>query len=72
MQLGDYTPEQSRNLVVDRKALDQHLGENVVLLIDELNSLGAPVDGDAAKILREMFLDRSGRFLVFSSHSCFD
>ncbi len=35
MELGEYTPEQSRNLVVDRKALDQHLGENVVLLIDE-------------------------------------
>ena len=68
MQLGDYTPGQRRNLVVDRKALDQHLGENVVLLIDELNSLGAPLDGDAAEILREMFLDRSGRFLVFSSH----
>ena len=69
MELGEYTPEQSRNLVVDRKALDQHLGENVVLLlIDELNNLGASVEGDAAEILREMFLDRSGRYLVFSSH----
>eukprot|EP01033_Poteriospumella_lacustris_P016295 gene16295-11651_t len=70
-QLGDYTPEQALRLVVDREALDRHLGDhhhNVVLLLDELNNLGAPLDADAAALLREMFLDRAGRFLVFSSH----
>jgi hypothetical protein len=68
VQLGDYTPEQALNLVVDRDALEAHLGNNVVLLIDELNILGMPLDSGAAELLREMFLDRSGRFLVFTSH----
>jgi hypothetical protein len=68
LQLGEYTPEQSINLLVDREALDSHLGHNVVLLLDELNNLGVPLDNDASELLREMFLDRAGRFLVFSSH----
>jgi hypothetical protein len=69
-QLGEYTPEQTLNLVVDRKALDIHLGNNVVLLIDELNNLSdkMPLDPEAGKLLREMFLDKAGRYLVFSSH----
>jgi hypothetical protein len=33
LQLGDYTREESINLVVDRNSLDKHIGENVVLLI---------------------------------------
>ena len=53
---------------MDREALDIHLGNNVVLLIDELNSLGVPLDSGAAELLSEMFLDRAGRFLVFTSH----
>jgi hypothetical protein len=68
VQLDDYTPEQTLNLVVDREALDLHLGDNVVLLIDELNNLGMPLDSDAAKLLRQMFLDRARRHLVFTSH----
>jgi hypothetical protein len=71
VQLCDYTPEESQRIVVDREALDKHLGDdNVVLLIDELNILGAgmPLDSDAAALLREMFLDRAGRYLVFTSH----
>eukprot|EP01036_Dinobryon_divergens_P041347 gene41347-54799_t len=69
-QLGDFTPAQAENLVVDSEALDRHLGQddNVVLLIDELNSLGVPLDKDAARLLRDMFLDKAGRFLVFTSH----
>jgi hypothetical protein len=67
IQLGDYAPEQAQNLVVDRLALDNHLGDNVVLLIDELNGLGAPLDSDAAELLRVMFLDRAGRYLMFTS-----
>ena len=66
-QLGDYTPEQTRQLIVDRDALDAHLGDNFVLLIDELNML-TPIESDAARLLREMFLDKKGRFLVFTSH----
>jgi hypothetical protein len=68
IQLGNYTRDQSQNLVVDRLALDKHLGDNVVLLIDELNNLGVPLESDAAELLREMFLDRAGRYLVFTSH----
>eukprot|EP01041_Mallomonas_annulata_P013578 gene13578-28825_t len=68
VQLGDYTPEQAQHLVVDREALDRHLGDNVVLLIDELNELGFPLLDDAAMLLRNMFLDRARRFLVFTSH----
>ena len=67
VQLNEYLPEEQINLLVDRKALDRHIGDNVVLLIDELNHL-SPIDNDAAELLRDMFLDRSGRFLVFTSH----
>ncbi len=68
LQLGVYTPEEAVNLVVDQYALDQHLGDNVVLLVDELNNLGTSLEKDAARLLREMFLDKAGRFLVFTSH----
>jgi hypothetical protein len=67
-QLNDYTPEHTPNFVVDREALDDHLGDNVVLLIDELNKLQAPLDSDAGNLLRTMFLDQAGRYLVFTSH----
>eukprot|EP01041_Mallomonas_annulata_P006625 gene6625-13422_t len=67
-QLDEYTPYEALNLVVDREALDRHLGNNVVLLIDELNSLGEPLDEDAARLLREMFLDKAHRYLVFTCH----
>jgi len=67
-QLVEYSPNEAHNLLVDRKALDVHLGDNVVLLLDELNNLGVPLDGKATALLREMFLDRAGRFLVFTSH----
>mmetsp|Transcript_11189 Transcript_11189/g.15421 ORF Transcript_11189/g.15421 Transcript_11189/m.15421 type:complete len:156 (+) Transcript_11189:432-899(+) len=68
VQLGNYTPVQALNLVVDRDALDRHLGDGVVLLIDELNNLGVPLDTDARQLLREMFLDKAGRYLAFTSH----
>jgi hypothetical protein len=65
-QMVSKLPENAR---IDRASLDAHLGNNVVLLIDELNILGGePLDRDAAQLLREMFLDRAGRFLVFTSH----
>ena len=42
--------------------------EPVVLLIDELNELSRPLDIDAGAFLRREFLDRSNRYLVFTSH----
>lgn len=68
VQLGDYTDQQALDLVIDRDALNDKLNGNVVLLIDELNILGMPLENDAAQLLREMFLDKRGRFLVFTSH----
>ena len=43
-------------------------GRPVVLLIDELNSLAKPLDNFAAELLRREFLDKKGRYLVFSTH----
>jgi hypothetical protein len=66
-QLTDFNEIDESNLVVDPEALDHHLGNNVVLLIDELNAIGTP-DRDFAQLLRTMFLDRAGRYLVFTCH----
>jgi hypothetical protein len=71
VQLCDYSQVESQRIVVDREALEKHLGFNtVVLLIDELNIFGAgmSLDSDAAKLLREMFLDRAGWYFLFTSH----
>lgn len=68
VQLGYISDNMDEILDVDHAALDQHLGDNAVLLIDELNMLGKTIDNDAAKLLREMFLDKAGRYLVFTSH----
>jgi hypothetical protein len=44
-------------------------GSKVVLLIDELNMLsGGPLDADVANFLKQEFLDKAGRYLVFTSH----
>jgi hypothetical protein len=44
--------------------------DNVVLFIDELNALseGLTVDRDCGDLLRKMFLDVEGRYLVFTTH----
>jgi hypothetical protein len=56
------------DVICDRKQLDAHLGNaRVVLMIDELNALGT-LDMEAADLLRDMFLDRLNRYLVFSTH----
>jgi hypothetical protein len=53
----------------DETKLDAHLGENpTVLLIDELNALGVPLDVEAGLLLRKMFLDKANRYLVFTTH----
>jgi hypothetical protein len=53
----------------DEGMLDAHLGEiPTVLLIDELNALGVPLDVEAGLLLRKMFLDKANRYLVFTTH----
>jgi hypothetical protein len=55
--------------VCDETALDQYIGnEPFVLLIDELNSLAAPLDGEASSVLRRLFQDKENRYLVFTTH----
>jgi hypothetical protein len=43
-------------------------GKIVVLLIDELNKMGVPLDADTSSFLTKNFLDKKGRYLIFSSH----
>jgi hypothetical protein len=68
VQLGEYDEHQAKNVKVDVDILDKYLGDNVVLLIDELNLLAPCIEPDAATLLRELFLDRRNRYLVFTSH----
>lgn len=44
-------------------------GREIVLLIDELNTLRNPLDPTGAILLRNEFLDKQSRYLVFSTHS---
>jgi methionine synthase II (cobalamin-independent) len=63
-------------IMVDRKKLiayldsysAKHPERKLVLLIDELNVLGRSIDSEAAKFLRNNFLDPKGRYLVFTTH----
>ena len=66
-QLIDCTDKEKQQLVVNRIELDKYLGNNVVLLIDNLNK-GETLDKEATEMLCEMFLDRPGRYLVFTTH----
>lgn len=43
-------------------------GKPVVLIIDELNVLGVPLDAEVENFLKTQFLDVAGRYLVFSTH----
>jgi hypothetical protein len=40
----------------------------LVLLIDELNMLGSPIDLQASKFLKDIFLDPMNRYLVYTTH----
>ena len=52
----------------DIATLDEHIStDNFVLLIDEINTLGA-LDSKAAALLREMFINKKGRYLVVTTH----
>ena len=61
----------SVDLVCDEEYLEKYIRESerpFILLIDELNCLGNPLQTDAAILLRKMFLDPADRYLVFSTH----
>ena len=47
-------------------------GKIIVLLIDEQNKMGVPLDGETSSLLTRHFLDKEGRYLVFSSHLQFN
>jgi hypothetical protein len=69
LQLVDASGLDPTCLVCNEKALDEYLGDfPVVLIIDELNALAVPIDADAGRMLRQLFLDKQNRYLVFSSH----
>jgi hypothetical protein len=61
----------SVDLVCDEEYLEKYIRESerpLILLIDELNCLGNPLQTNAAILLRKMFLDPADRYLVFSTH----
>jgi hypothetical protein len=73
LQLVETTGYDPRYLVCEEQALDDYLGEKpVVLIIDELNALGFPIDQDAGRMLRKLFLDKNNRYLIYSSHITMD
>ena len=47
-------------------------GRSVILFIDELNKLRLPLDPEVSNFLKKNFLDRLGRYLVFTSHVVLD
>lgn len=76
-QLIDVASEEDSHVVCDSKALLQHIedssgGKAVILLIDELNQLGVPLDPQASRFLKDNFLDHANRALGFTSHLWMD
>ena len=68
-QLVDIGHNDPLNIQCDEQKLDDFIGElPFVLLIDELNALDTPVDSDARRMLRRLFLDKKDRYLVFTTH----
>jgi hypothetical protein len=47
-------------------------GKSIILLIDELNKIGVPLDVETSAFLTKNFLDTEGRYLIFSSHIQFN
>jgi hypothetical protein len=69
--LPDMTYKEAVNIKVDEAALFQHIdatrdGRPWVLLIDELNNLGVPMDVASSNFLRKI-LDHKGYYVVFTS-----
>ena len=57
-------------VVPTTEELDAALGDKpVLLIIDEINKLnGGKLNEDSRALLRELFLDKPGRYLLFTSH----
>jgi hypothetical protein len=71
LQLIDIGHHNPLDIECDEAELNKYLSNNeekVVLLIDELNALGCPLDVDAGLMLRQLFLDKKDRYLVFTTH----
>ena len=74
ISLMEVPPEETRAVACPRQVLKAYLDQHskVVLLIDELSMLLKPGCADrhkrAGAFLRDEFLDRPDRFLVFSTH----
>ena len=69
----DVPDEDMESLVCDQQSLMKHIdttsdGKPVVLLIDELNALGTPINGKLGVLLKREFLDKKNRYLVYTSH----
>lgn len=57
-----------RDLLLRLTELSALHAKPFVLVIDELNGMGVPINGQAADFLKQHFLDEAGRYLIFSSH----
>jgi hypothetical protein len=60
-----------RNIRFEEKTITQFLEKTkkpIVLLIDELNALSENIDTGLADFLRDEFLDKKDRYLVYTSH----
>ncbi len=68
-QLTDPDVINGRSIICDEGKLDEHLGNGpVILLIDELNALSYPINEEAGRMLKKLFLDKRNRYFVFSTH----
>ena len=70
-QLIDCTEDEALNICCDKDALDAYIAATLptrgfVLLVDELSALG-PLDSDAKRLLRELFVNPEGRYIVITS-----
>jgi hypothetical protein len=76
LQLMNPIPlQESVNIVCNEQIIEEKIQQAIeetklpfVLLIDELNQLGAPLDFEAFELLKRLFLDPFNRYLVFSSN----
>lgn len=75
LQVCEGILDKNLHYIVDEKALLGYFDtlykeKQVVLIVDELNSLsdGLPLQFDASWFLKENFLDKKYRYLIFSTH----
>lgn len=65
-------PKTAPRRICRQQELEEYLSDSpkpIVLMVDELNALtGNNPSQDLAKLLRQMFLDQSDRYLCFTSH----